>query len=1350
MAIQFSLRNASRPAWTVERGIELRERGFNPVGDRPFHHDAVHEFVHAIDALELLSGSLGQVLEESWSRLHELGLIREPKQTWVARLPVYAFVDETKATLREYEALAVGFAETDIHGAAVGTPQWVIHEYVTGGRPPRITADLVVDLPARTNRPGNQPDTGTHGYIGSRPSKPTPGSLASRSDRAFTSDVRVLNDEVRAGRGPLRGEHFPVPGLRMRSNKAGRTAALHMFPLWQAYVANRGLGKLVSRWDSAMTPARGRRALAELYFWISHQRYMRQVWAVERDPSVVGEHGESHPDYFRTRLGDDAPNMDMVGHLPGLRAGVRRDPRTGRWHGGMGTPAFWTTLAIGRLVRSRMDVEAPGSTVLQNVVELPSGDRVDGNVVCALEGGRFVIETARAGDQRRIFDAALAELAAAVGRRSPQPSADVLRCFADAVYLLFQAPLMTRGSDATIRTFAATVFAFAFGRPIRLPHDIDLQAMSRRQSDFVEWFAAALDRGLRRTGDSDAAGRVDARRGMADRPSGFIGSRPGEQSDPSVDAARGAWLKALRLEQGRKQKDVAQSAGLTNATLSNIENGRRTTLGTFQQVCRVLGVEGAELIEATRRFYPEVELETDAAAHDSPGGWVAAHRNNRGMTKTDLARAVGVTPTRIGEIENGDRPPPNVFFRIARALGVEQQALAEATRSLYPDLVLDHDPTAHHPAAPGNWIMALRHGNDATQAELARTAGISAGYLAGIEGGEYTPSSIIFRRLCRALEVAPELLRTATHHFYPDLVLGVDPTAHDPASPGSWIVALRHERDMTRPDLANAIGPGWGHLAHIESGNYAPRFAVFRRICEVLGIDDELLRVATRHFYPYIDLDLEPTAHDLGGWITALRNDRDMSRAELARVTGLSTKYLAQVETENRRPLFGTFRRICRALGVSGGLLIQAVRDFYPDITADIDPAAHESLGRWFAALRNDEGISTTELARRVRTPRSTLSSIENDRYLPRLRKLRQLCRAQGVGGDLLLEIVERFYADRYERSGYRDEEELFKQYVVTRVGSPEEKAAQDKIAERFAWVPKAVARRESPDIRDDAEQAAWIGMLSAISNHVPSASFAAHAWAGCRGAVFRYRLALRFPDLDNRTRKLVSTVEAQIRRMISAGAAVEDTEIARGTGVKPTDVALAREILARPTLRLDAPISGNDGSPRREVADRASPGFSDTDFAMTVRSALADLADPAIAERLVMLHLVEGMSLARTAEGLGLPVDAAADVLADAVVRLRGAFDHRAPADVAMSEQNSPTPWSKTKAEPDQPSTPPMPHGDSAPEEGTTEPGGFIGSKPPEPGESSGRPASGESPRTTPWSRRSDGDAHNDVDDLT
>lgn len=789
------------------------------------------------------------------------------------------------------------------------------------------------------------------------------------------------------------------------------------------------------------------------------------------------------------------------------------------------------------------------------------------------------------------------------------------------------------------------------------------------------------------------------------------------------------------------QKGVAQAAGLTNAALSHIENGRRTTLGTFQQICRVLGVEGEALTEAARRFYPDVELETDAAAHDSPGGWIAAHRNHRGMTKADLARAAGLTATRIGEIENGDRPPPNTFFRIARAVGVEQQELAQAARRLYPELVLDLDPTAHDLASPGNWIMALRHDRDTTQAEVARTARTSAGYIAGIEGGEYTPTSIIFRRICRALEVAPELLSAATRHFYPDLVLDLDPRMHDPASPGSWIVALRHDRDMTRIDLANAIGPGWGHLGHIETGNYLPRFAVFRRICEVLAIDDELLRTATGHFYPHIDLDLQPAAHDLGEWITALRHDRDMSRAEFARVSGLSTTYLAQVEAGKRRPLYGTFRRICRALGVSGSLRIQAVRDFYSDIVADIDPAAHASLGRWVAALRHDEGMSGTELARRARMPRSTLSSIENNRYLPRLSKLRQLCRAQGVGGDVLLEVIDRFYGEQYEGSGYREEEELFQRYVVTRVGSREEREIQDEILEKFAWIPNAVVLREAPEIREEAVQLARIAMLTAIRSHIPSASFAAHAWASCRGALLRFRLERKFPDLDNRTRRSVSTVGAQIGRMVAAGEALDNEAIARALRMNVADVVLARDILHRPTLWVDSPMTGKSGRLRREIADPVPARFADPDFATTVRTALADLADPAIAERLVMLHLGEGVSLTRAAVRLGLPVADAADVLADAVARLRGAFGHREPADGAASEDNRPTPWSKARTEPDEPPILPPSPGDAAPGEGPTRPGGYIGSRPPEPDESARRPPSEDTSRTTPWSRLSDRD---------
>ncbi|MGW4772543.1 helix-turn-helix domain-containing protein [Nocardia sp. NPDC004278] len=833
LSMRFSLRDAANPAQTVKRGIRFLEFGLNPVGDRPFHHNAVHEFVHAIDAVEGLSKNLQPMLSQTWGRLSNHGLIEESWWTWLTRLPRYAFVNEAKTVLNDAEALAVGFAEADIHGVAAGSPQWAIHEYVTTGRLPPVTPDLEVDLPPH----------------------------------------------------------------------------------------------------------------------------------------------EDHPD----------------------------------------------------------------------------------------SGG----------------------------------------------------------------------------------------------------------------------------------PSGLIGSRPYED-DSQSDAARGAWIKALRLERGMTRKQLTQAAGLANSALSTIESGqRKPRIGTFARICRALGLEGEALNDAVRQFYPDIVLDIGVAAHDSLGDWVRAVRHSKGMTQSDLAHAVGVNPVRIRVYENNVEPPrPGLFLRIARALGLEQQALTEAARHFYRGLNLDLDPTAHDPRSPGTWIGALRYDRDMSQPELERTAGIPKTFASRIEGG-HTPTSIVFWRICRALRVAPDVLAAAARYFYRDLNLDLDPAAHDPASPGSWFVALRHDRDMPQSEVAKAIGVGSGHLYRIESGRNRPRFAVFRRICDALGVGGELLRAAARHFYSDIHLDIEPAAHDPG------------------------------------------------------------------------------LPGSWIAALRNDAGMSGGELARRARMPRDSISQIENQRFRPRLRKFRQLCGALGVGGDVLLEAVERFYErGRFGPSGDRYEVDLFNRYVVTRVGSPEERAVRDEICKRFMWVRNALALRESPDTRDEAGQVAWMGILRAIDNHIPSASFTPQAWASGSRAISRYQLERQFLDLNNRTLRKVRAVRAQIDRMVAAGEALDNTEIARATRLKMADVMLARQMLTLPPVQLDAPIEGTN-RPHQEVADPvATAGSSDTDFARMVRAALADMADPDAAARLVMLHLVEGVPLADVAQRVALPVATAVEIFAEAVARLRDTFDSERPGEVTAGEQ--------------------------------------------------------------------------------
>ncbi|MEV4235256.1 helix-turn-helix domain-containing protein [Nocardia sp. NPDC049737] len=868
--MHFNLGLAARPDQTVELGIQAHELGWNPVGDRPFHHDAVHEFVHAIDAKEWLSRDLRQVLSQAWSQLSRSGLINESWQTWLTRLPEYAFLDEAKTGLAVEEALAVGFAEADIHGVSVGTPQWAIHEYVSGGRPPRITPDLEVDLPPHVDRP----DSG-----------------------------------------------------------------------------------------------------------------------------------------------------------------------------------------------------------------------------------------------------------------------------------------------------------------------------------------------------------------------GLIGSRPGAEPGPQLDVARGEWIKALRLERGLTRKQLTQAAGLANSALPAIESGqRKPRIGSFQRICRALGLDDDALNAAVRQFYSDVPLDTGVAAHQSPGDWVRAVRISKGMTQSVLAHAVGVDPVRIGVYENNrERPRPGLFLRIARVLGVEQQALAEAAREFYRDIEFGLDPAAHNPRLPGSWIAALRYDQDMSSAELARIAGISETSASRIEGG-HSPNSFVFWRICRALGVAPEVLAAAARHFYRNLNFDTDPAAHDPASPGSWFVALRHDRDMSQSEVAKAIGSGAGHLYRIESGRSRPRFAVFGRICDVLGVGDELLRAAMRHFYSDINLDIEPAAH-------------------------------------------------------SPGL-----------------------PGSWIAALRNDAGMSGGELARRARMPRDSISQIENQRFRPRLRKFRQLCAALGVGGDVLLEAVERFYdRGRFGPSADRYEVDLFNRYVVSRVGSPEEREVRDEICKRFAWVRNALALRESPDTRDEAGHAAWLGILSAIDNHFPSASFAHHAWASGSRAILRYRSNHQFPDLNNRTVRKVNAVRAQMARMVAAGETLDNTEIARATRLKMADVMLAREILTRTTVQLDAPIGGTDGLHQEMVDRAASAGASDTDFAMMIRAALADMADPDATERLVMLHLVEGVPLAEVAQRVALPVATAGEVFADAVARLRDAFDSGRTGEATASERG---PGAFTAgaevAQQDQ-----LPVGTSDPEAGDGAPGGLIGSRP-------------------------------------
>ena len=101
----------------------------------------------------------------------------------------------------------------------------------------------------------------------------------------------------------------------------------------------------------------------------------------------------------------------------------------------------------------------------------------------------------------------------------------------------------------------------------------------------------------------------------------------------STDELVRARLKALRVEQGLSQEEVAERAGMAPSTLSRLESGaRRLALDHLTPLARALGVEVGELLAPATRD-PRVRekprtvegIVFRALSRSAPGGLVVTH-----------------------------------------------------------------------------------------------------------------------------------------------------------------------------------------------------------------------------------------------------------------------------------------------------------------------------------------------------------------------------------------------------------------------------------------------------------------------------------------------------------------------------------------------------------------------------------------------------------------------------------------------------------------------------------------------------------------------------------------------------
>lgn len=296
----------------------------------------------------------------------------------------------------------------------------------------------------------------------------------------------------------ITAESFPTPALALRSNDPVVQRRVRGFAGQQAAAAEAMRQRLAT--EAPRVHDHGRRIA------LLHRIYDDLVsWRYELAKQAPGRLGAGLPldaERFRTPISEAGPNIDRLGTVGRLRDGATWNPATRTFDGGEDTPASVTMRAYGHAAAARFDAERDNQLhpdVLVNQVTLPSGAVVNGNRLVRGAAARRVAEqltariAARGGDTSQfeaggellyavtaddtdrayLFHAALSLLAGAVAVYRD----DQLHLWQTARYLLYQAPVMKKGSAAVIGTFLVAVGAYLFGTAPVLEPDADLRCM---------------------------------------------------------------------------------------------------------------------------------------------------------------------------------------------------------------------------------------------------------------------------------------------------------------------------------------------------------------------------------------------------------------------------------------------------------------------------------------------------------------------------------------------------------------------------------------------------------------------------------------------------------------------------------------------------------------------------------------------------------------------------------------------------------------------------------------------------------------------------------------------------------
>ncbi|MEU6191960.1 helix-turn-helix domain-containing protein [Nocardia sp. NPDC047038] len=710
------------------------------------------------------------------------------------------------------------------------------------------------------------------------------------------------------------------------------------------------------------------------------------------------------------------------------------------------------------------------------------------------------------------------------------------------------------------------------------------------------------------------------------------------------------------------------------------------------------------------RINPAGETIPDLDATIPLGKWLKNLRLYRRMSQTQLVERSNLTHSKISDYEGGHRQPSlNTINAIFDALDVSPETRRKVHGLYYPS------PADFDQEGSFDW------GN--VGFPDPRTTGTLVDYLRKFaEKNRITPeqAAVLFRvsidtrgkrRVNEAimLQIYDHVLHKsgipwntfAEAWGYAYRINPAGETIPDPDSTislGEWLKDFRLYRRMTRKLLTelNHTGVSDTKLSMFETASRRPSPPTLDRLFHALDVPPEIRRKVLEVYYPHLrgvrredwsrwrfpDID---TIGSFSRYLQEFAIVNGISRRLTADLFGIGETilYPPGMKTDEQRVLRAYDRGLCKS-GIDWNVFAEAWGYSYPmDPAGETmpDPAIATSLGEWLRHSRLYWRWTIKQLAEYTQLNRYTIEAYEIGSHRPHLRSLRRIRDATYMPQEIFEAAIKRFCADPGWPAAPEDEAEDFRRLIATPVGSTEEKRISWEIYSKHAEIVAAAARSwHKYDDREEIASRLREAVHSAIGNHIPEGSFAAHARATCRGMIMRLSLEERFPNLTEAQRRVVGKVNAFINRYkdMHQGNKPTDTEIGAALGLGPDQVYAARKDLgAKGTTSLDAPPPEDrpaevaDPTPSSTVAEFETLDEAGGEFATDVRDALAALPDPQLAEQVFVLHLINEYTIDQVGTRLGIAPDEVQHLAEQASSVLRTAFRrlNRRPGGTASAD---------------------------------------------------------------------------------